>query len=506
MRQIKRNLPFVHRFTSSDVTAVVLRGPDHEIAKTAPTLVQDGATARYQCVITPDEYGTWTLTTADAGGAITHETHFECVQATDLERSLGIGNRHHALVPFWPASVVTATSATISHSGADNRVYMNDVKWRIPWDGYVYGVQIWAKDNIANADSLKFFTANGPHSGFTVRGISNNWKATTPVEGEWTSTSEWKTVLFTKPVLARQGDLFGVEIDGGTTFDGLRRVQLDATSRTYSNMVRMTTLLNLSGANVASAVYNAGYVWAAKPMMEPPAIAIGGHSFWAGHSSTQSTYTLYEDGVEDYTPSYDLSGMLSEMLGVSVVNVAKGGTSIASWVSSTGLLVNNVGQIRPSVLIYDTTYNDTAANYSDAAYAAMLDRLLAHCDTYNVELILIEGPGSTYAYDQGFVRTIERYNQVTEEWASKVGVPYIPINWRLCRTATGDSAKYRRVFYPGGDSGLLNYGQSSGSPVHPSYAGRRAVATAIASALRFRRHDTTGIYMRKQTNRQVIFI
>lgn len=512
--QIKRNLPNAYRFTASDVTTVTLRGPDQEITKTSPTLVQDGSSDRYSCVITPDDHGLWTFTTEDASGNITHEAQFECVRATDSEKALGLQNSYDDLVPFYPASVVDAAGDTAyTQSTGSTHTLASSQKLVIPWDGYVYGLQIFGKSDIASMASMKFFTAYGALATALVRGISDDWHATTPVEGAWGASYEWKTVLFAKPVFARMGDIYGLEMTNSSGGDLVpcRRTSMYAGSSGSNNVYRLTSSLNLSAANNLSTVYSTNHVLEIKPMMLPPAIAIAGHSFWASHGDTGAqSHTQYESSSLGFDADYDIAAMLAQRLGVPCVNISDGGTSIASWVGSGGLLEANAGQCRPAVILFDTTYNDagatSATNYTDDEYAAMLDRLLAHCDEINAELVLIEGPGSTYAVtNNGTSSEIERYNQIAEEWAGKTGVMYIPLRWRLNRTVAGDSSKYRREWYDGSDAGLSAYGES-GTAEHPSLAGRIAAANAIAAAFKNRRYAESKLWYRYRSHPRFTFL
>lgn len=511
--EIKRNVPNVHRFVASDVTAVTWRGPDHEITKTAPTLVQDGSSDRYTCALTPDEYGVWLFTTEDGSGNITHSQEFECVRATQKETSLGLQNTYESLVSYYPPKPISASSNAITQGTGTTWAVAGGTKITIPWDGYVYGIKLYGRDEIASFDSVRFFTASGATNALVVRGISEDIKDHTPLEGAWGAAWAWKTVMFNKPVFARGGDLFGFESvnDSGGDLAFCRIALMNTTSRAAQAMGYKAAALTLGGAtNDLSTVISAdpfinNGTLACELKMHAPAIAVAGHSFWASHSTADGSHTQFEDSDEGYVRANDLAAMLSDRLGVPVANIADGGTGMGSWLTSTGLTAVNAGQVRPAAMLFDTTYNDTSGALSGLEYMAYLDRLLAHCDKLNIELILLEGPGVTYAEETiGSSAVIETYNQGCEEWAWKNGIVHVPLRWRLCRTKSGQSARTRRIWYDGADDGLDDYAEAEG--VHPSLAGRTVIANAIAGVFKNRMHSHSKLWFRQHSLRRYQFL
>lgn len=500
--KIKRGLPYLHRFTASSVTNVALVGPDYEKTQTAPTIVTI-ANERRQTVITPGEYGQWTFQTSDGSNNTTHHQTFEVVPATDAELSIGCVNKHQELVDYWPSRLVTTSVSGLSVSAGTVDCYATSKKTPIPYDGYVYGVMIHGTNDILNLDSLRFFTLRWQDatSSLQVRGISEDIKDHTPEEGAWGVSNEWKTVMFEKPVFAQMGDRFGLEFNNtsnGASFTGFRMHVGSNTSKSVMRNIRKASAITVNSSNNFSALGAENVTIGCRPLMHPPVVAIGGHSFWAGGGSAQATAPPYADTATspNYDPSVDIAPIVRDLLGVSVVNLAEGGSRLREigsdgkgWIGSSGLAAQMLADARPAVMLFDTSYSDTNYNadtdINDELVVDALDRLLAMCDKYNCELVLVESPlpdiNNGTASQTKHLRNIELYRR----WAGRNGIAWIPTIWRLCRNADGDALSTTRSIYRPTEDGIDSYGDAD--TVHLSPEGRQAAAHALVQGFRNRR-------------------
>lgn len=508
--QIKRGLPHLFKFASSEgyMRAV---GPDPEIHDQdlgATPMYRLGSTNFRQAVFTPSEYGPWQLWSQSSGASTAPATShdFECVAAFDHEIALGVVNKHQELVPYYPPRIHRGDVLTHTVSATSAESLLTGKKLTIPYDGFVYGVRIYVGGDPSGFDSLRFFTGKWEDAAasINVRGISEDFSGTAPEEGSWPGSSEWRTIYFSKPVLGHAGDRFGLEIDNtsGGSNTVLRNSVLNTDSRTNGVQIRKTSALAaLDTSNNFSATGTANVTLAIAPLMHPPAIAVAGHSFWAGSGAnpTENMSGPYADSTAQYQSEYCIAQHLSKLLGVPCVNIAEGSTRLLSeglvvdddmaWVGSGGLCKQQLEASRPAVMLYDTTYSDTAyyadEDANNTAVIAGLDELLAQCDQLQVELVLMESPIPDEYDGNAKAAQMVTINRLIHKWADRNQVAYLPMHWRLSRDSGGSATATIRTQYRATANGIDEYGDADG--VHIASEGRLAAAMALAQGFRGRR-------------------
>lgn len=512
---------FVLSSGTVDTTKTLWIGPDFQITKTAPALVQDGSSNRWSCALSPDEAGTWTLVVCNSSNSVLHTVSFRCVDAPGAYHALGVQTSYRGLVEIWPKQCTPDLNASQIRNGTGTpiRSFLSIKKFVVPYTGYIYGIKLYTYSTSNTVNSLRFFTFD--RSTNLVRGISENLITRTDISWQ---TNNLTTILFAKPVRAHAGDSFGFEIDdttaNGATFV-LARVACNANTADNQEIQARTGALNLNSANTSPSFSTFGTgtmeFFRCRLLMNPPVIGIAGLSHWAG---SPDSVPICADRSGAYVAAQDMAAMLSEILGVPCVNLAWGGTDIRNWVGSysdatlngtvpIGLfekVVVGANGFYPAALVYDAIYNDAnggfgredVSGFTSVDYLGYLDRLLAHCDAAGIELVILEAFGSKYAVDNltltgglDFSAQIEKLNTLAAAWCQQNGVLHIPLNYRLGRYEGTKSEHLSRRYaqkilgttYP--SDSVLDYQASD--KVHLTASGRKAAAMAIAAAFRNRR-------------------
>lgn len=474
-----------------DTTKTLLISPDHAITPTVPTMVQDGSSQRWAGVFTPNKYGVWTLVLRNSSDAVLKEVQFRCVGATPEQMALGLHYKKKGYVIIWSQNIVgTGSVSTTAMSSQNQRTFVTDRKQLAPYSGYVFGVSVRANANILVPDSVQFVSVSND---FRLDGISEDIRGLTPLEGAW--ASGYRTVLFNKAVPIRIGNRYGVHqndtSNSGTTTNIIQTEPSNTNSSAQARILVRNAALNMDGGVMNSGEWSQfgttlTHLLSIKLLMNPPAIALGGLSHWAGSPNSAPPVS---DTIYPYVPADCMAAMLEDYLGVPVMNCAKGGTTLNDWLGPTGLFETQVKDFNPSVFLFDTTYNDAFANYSDSEYLNRLDRLLGHCAKNKAQLVLLEGFGSYNAYvNPGlYGDRIERYDGLKQSWANQNFVGYIPLRWRLSETPSGGEPTRKlqqKRWELLGDSGFLpdyDLADVSGdNRVHLSRAGRETAALTIA--------------------------
>jgi hypothetical protein len=402
-----------------------------------------------------------------------------------------------------------AIKTAIDNATSTYAAFVSAKKLVVPYSGYVYGVRWTGTAEVHNMTSVRFFTML-PDGTYKVRGISEDVHATVPTEGNYVSSADgYYTVWFKNPIPARQGDYWGYEVQapGGktSTTHSLRTTLWSFPTATQEIKFRASNVsgISLTAANTFGA-YGGGVTDAldVKLVVRPPSIALAGHSFYSGFGDTApGTVSTFDYNTQNnsrpFDPTQDLAALIEQHLGVPVVNVAVGGSSLPHWVGQPQIGVGNdnsglgwfellVAPLRPAVLLYDSDYNDadpgTAMTAAD--YYGYLDRLLRHCRKYAIELVLIEAPPSESAAADARVTSLERFRVAKRLWARQNHVCLIP-SYHAMGANSGTEPAYKRYAMKGGDTYLGDY--QDGALVHFSDTSRPAMAALLAEGIRLRR-------------------
>jgi len=477
----RRNLPVEVRLTATSIAGITLYGVDAEIANVDPVLVQVGATDVYTAIVTPTEWGMWSLVTDDGAGNITSTTEIECRPALPTE------SVWEALVPVWPTGITTGAnpSTYCPMGGQATRAFVSS-KFVAPNDVTVYGCTVWSGDLIDASTQMRFF-AVGP-TGY-ARGVSTDLLALTPTAGAW-GTIGWVTVLFTKAVKMRAGDRCGLEITSATDEIGVQACNAACTSTQISFR---NGALDLAGAMVfTDGAVVAPAMIAVQPLVWPRDFVVTGHSVMACHGANAEvpSLTVYELPVVnfDFTlKDYDLAIQLQRLTGRTGFNVADGGTSLWLWVAAGTLFATNVAPLHPRTVLYDSLCNE-----SSIANLERLSILLSLCDSIDAELVLVEAPPVENFQIAGTAEAHNLRRCAVEEWCALNGVQLIPTCYALGEHSGSTELAVRRN-QPKGvragseylTAGLSSYSSTDGT--HLSDTGYIALANAIARGLRAER-------------------
>ncbi len=468
------------------VYTVTLTGPDPAITKTAPTPYWHRTAGRYTVSFTPDELGPWMLSCYDYNGDLVYSQSFECVDATVQEHAMGIQNSYKSTVTVWPTVAVvdgTTPTSSISQDTATTYCYVSTRRWVVPYDGLIYGLSFYGYPTTGNLTSLRFFTA--ALSGGVVRGLSEDLIDLKPVGGSW--GTGWQTINFNKPIPARQGDTIGFEVVNKSGSAKIWGAQFAATTNpALSQQTKIkTSALTLAGGTNTWSTWGAGVtdLLGVKILMRPPAIALGGLSLWAGCYDSDSVFadqTPYAY-VAAQCPGY----LLSQVLGVPVVNCSVGSSWLTQWIGAAGYYIKNIQPLHPAVLLFDTTINDYSADPDHISNEILaLDELLALCDSDGVRLVHIETHLCKTINDNGHVVVDEAVMEAVSAWCQANNVLEIPLNFRLCQHSGGtEHAALRRILKtgPGPGGSLPSYNLDD---THATLAGRKAIAMALGNAFR----------------------
>lgn len=355
-------------------------------------------------------------------------------------------------------------SSAVNNTGSTYFAVVSTKKFVIPQTGYIYGIKMVGLSAITSMTSLRFFTML-PDGTYTVRGISEDFHATTPQEGSWSGGNVFNTIYFKNPVPAKVGDYFGLEMKapvGSESTNWGSRCDIPTNpAATQELRIRTSNVsgISLTGSNTF-ATYGGGVfgMLQLKPIMRNPAIVLAGHSFYSGFSDADvQTCSIFDYNTQNnntpFVPAYDIGALLEQELGVPVVNVAVGGSSIKDWVGQPTLYGINsdltgggwfewlVAPLLPSVMLYDTTYNDSfpGVNYTEATYRQYLDRLLWHCDKYGIELVMMEGASAWSASQNTSANRENSYNKTREivrSWCRQNNICLIPAYYRMGQNAS----------------------------------------------------------------------
>jgi hypothetical protein len=435
--------------------------------------------------------GDWLLLLRDSRGAILAELPIRCVSHAPERVQLGLVSAAKGLVAHYPGWLSPDGEAGIPASvGASAaRAWVSQGKFVCPVRGWIYGLEIWLDPSFNNLPSWRFFTAD-PQSG-VIRGISENVRSHFRAGG-----CGWQTLHFASPVWAEPGDRYGIEVLDPTP--GAVPFRCTASVPDVAKVQRIRVKegrLDLSGANGFTPMgptESTGFMQL-KLLLEPPAILIGGLSHWASHPLS---HTTVEDSAGAFDPASDLGVMLSDLLGVPVMNVADGGTELSNWIGpapgghspTTGLFETFASPYGASLFIYGSEYNE--GNSPTGAYLHKLDHLLAHCDQAGMELVLLNGFGSYYREATPDLDVsnadIERLNAAGERWARENGVLYVDCYHRLGRHTGAPAPTGSRRSQKHGYPGVADYHLAGDQYIHLSPAGLRSAAVLLASRIRRR--------------------
>lgn len=520
--EVVRGLPHVYSFVPTAAPAsVVLYGPGGDISKSSASwgyvAASDGA-GGYTYSFTPDEVGVWTVLHKDGSSNVVDRASFRCVLATQAQHTIGVQPNGNGVADIYPTHFFSGsgggTAAGVSNAGNTWQVLANAYKWVVPQTGYIHGIKFAATAAIASMTSFKFFTISPAG---ILRGRSENMAGYTPISGAWASGTQ--TYWFRQPVPARVGDWWGFEVQAPA---GQTNANWTQRKTVISTVAATSQILNRPGSALSTSATNTFSTWSTgitdildcHLLMHPPAIVVGGHSFYTGSQDTgTSTASIYDycssSSNIPFSASVDCAALLEQYLGVPVVNCAVGGTALANWVGAVrytgdnsaniggGWFESSVKPLNPSVLLFDTGYNDaiasgTNANISNATYLGYLDRLLWHCQQAAVELVLCESPSSYSAVNETTPRisNLERMRAITTRWAEQNGCMFIPTYYALGQNAGAESAD-RRYTLKRSDAGAFLPDYDGGSRIHFNQYSRKAWAVTVAQAFRNRRYMIT---------------
>lgn len=498
--EILRNIPHIVYFATTDTPdSAVVTYIHTDATVTVSAIVQHGLTDHYQVVFTPTTCGPWIISIYNAGGDVLHSESFECVNATKAQNALGLQPPYHGLVDVWPTKVWKSTGAKsdLLVASGTPRTWCGVGKHVVPYDGFIYGIKFVGHPNLADFDSVQFVSMYSESTDkLTLRSISEDIHAKTPTDGAWDGTN-FLTIYFDKPVYAERGDSFGFY---GSQSSGTDKVigimqEVNTASQTPQETRYISGVLNLTAENTTTrdgADPGQRKMILCKLMMEPPAIVIGGHSFWSGgfiSGDALKSNSVFEDWSVGYNRLGDCASILSDILGVPCCNCADGGTSIVGWTGSSGNFATVVSLLRPTLFVYDTAYNDKDSGTfggDPTLYPEYLGRLLAQCDQIGAQLILLESPPSRYATTMGRADELEAFNAVAMLWAQHNGVPYVALHHRLGQHSGGDEHDSLRRYQKNSISGVSDYNSSTDSYIHPTVAAQHAAMLALGEVCRFR--------------------
>lgn len=400
-------------------------------------------------------------------------------------RVLGLQSRR-GLVVAWPASVLSSAGAGAVNALANNtRTFFNDsYKARIPWTGRVYQVRASFGADAANVVSWRFIVLRKAGGEWLLRARSADIaRPTTGAETTYNLPNE---------VYAQAGDYYGVEVTSGAADARMGYYLFTGDyAKTATHNLRYFTGACPPQVPATTLFPNPAAI-AVKPVMMSPEVAIAGHSIQAGHTAS---HTFYEDTANDWSENGDPARWLEKFTGVSVVNVAIGGTNISynsnGW-NNTDVTGGTIELVKAAVVLFNCHYNDS--NFTvDADWLRHYDSFLAKCDSVGSELVLCEGYVPTATIAAGTSLANQRRIDNLRAWATLNRVGWIPMAHRI-------------GFYTGATSGSdpedpgwrwsIKKGQTyatlrtmptyTSDDVHLNAAGQKAMAMAMAAGLRNR--------------------
>jgi len=480
--EIVLGIPHPHYFFPSGVPSTyTLIGPDYQISRAAElgTPQADATNGGYLVTITPRDLGRYTLIVKASGGSSVHVHEFESVRATEKETTLGVGISHHALVPYYAPLTMGAVNTIIRNGGATATIsYASKGKQVVPMDGYIYGVSVYvySDSDYPSLTSIRFATVD-PATG-RVRGVSENFKA------QMVTDNAWNDAIFAKPVLGKAGDWIVLEIsDVGLTNAYSVGVNNAAATLTEIQKIEYTpNALDLSGVNTFGTAWGA-LAFNIKPLIAPPHIAIGGHSVWSGYPISASCYDLTN---RPYARETDIAALLGDRLGLRVMNISVSSQNMSSYVLDGQFFDQFVDEIFPSVLLFDTVASDYTVTTEDD-YLLMLDKLMAQCVKYKIELVMIEGApmGSNITTDPPRIEGMRERRTIIHTWCRNHGIPCIPMEWLL---GMRDGHPYHRDTQKVLTNPTVDYTLVGDGKVHLSASGLIAVVQGLANCFKPRRH------------------
>jgi len=472
----------------------------------APALSQVAGNL-YSCRLSPDTVGTWFLAVYDAGGALVGSESFRVVDAHPEQVALGVVPPNRALAVYYPSlSMVngTAVGTPRTLTTGSNRAFVSAGKNLIAVSGHVFGIQIGTGSafGLANLTTYRFITVD-PATGM-VRGRSENLVGktfTNPDTGATVSATAtspfFKQVLFDVPVRCVAGDWWGIEVENASgstqTIFWDAASQTGATGAVQVQQIRATAgALSLTGANTFTQFGVLTTQFQIKLLINPPAIALIGVSTQAG--STESSPPTANSPYA-YSRTQDPGWMMSERLGVPVLNLAYGGSKWPDWDGNDGYFETLVTPMRPAVVVADMTLRNWIRdlNPTDAQVLAACDELLVRCAQIGAELVVAETVVDRLVATEGIAARIEEANALVAQWCDRNGVCWIPLASAIGQPLAGSTSTLagdpsRRREHKGAVNGTpqYNYADPGDQNVHLTLAGRRGWANAVCGALKHR--------------------
>ncbi len=123
-------------------------------------------------------------------------------------------------------------------------------------------------------------------------------------------------------------------------------------------------------------------------------------------------------------------------------------------------------------------------------YLLHLDKLMAQCVKYGIELIMLEDTprGSTITSDPPQIEGMRERRTITHTWCRNMGIPCIPMEWLL---GMRDGHAYHRDTQKVLTNPTVDYTLVGDGKVHLAASGLIAAVQGLANCFKPRRHMQT---------------